>query len=261
MPSQDREDRIVVSIWIPSKLRTDAASGSAEVPFYDLMVVAGDVADRLDNVVAKLVALHDLTGKPILFVPGNRDLCGARLRAGEFHHLPAEIIVLETGSSAFFGGVQFIGSTLWTDFELTGTEYASQKWAIAAMPEYFSVRHSCEDRLIRPIDTANEHMRDKAKLAQALSHPHQGATVVVTHHAPSIRSLPKDVQYDISCAAFASNLETLIERYQPALWIHAPIYADVDYRIGSTRVVSSAGGCFCEVDPEGPRDELVVTLG
>lgn len=260
MPSQGREDWIVVSVWIPSKLRTDAAIGPDEVPFHDLMVVAGDVSDGPDKAVAKLLALYDLTGKSILFVPGNRDLCGARLQAGEFNHLPAEITVLETGSSAFFGGVRFIGSTLWTDFEITGTEYASQKWAIAAMPEYFSVRHSCEDRLIRPIDTANEHMRDRAKVARVLSHPHQGATVVVTHHAPSTRSLPEDVQYDISCAAFASNLEPLIERYQPALWIHAPIYADTDYRIGSTRVVSRGGGCFSKADPAKPGVELVIAV-
>ena len=250
----------MVSIWIPSRLRTDDAIGLGEVPFHDVTVVAGDVSDRPDKVIAKLAALQGLTGKPILFVPGNRDLCGARLRTGQFPHVPAEVIVLEAGNSAFFEGVRFIGATLWTDFELTSTEYASQKWAIAAMPEYFSVRHSCEDRLIRPIDTANEHMWDKAKVTRAVSHPHQGATVIVTHHAPSIRSLPKDVQHEVSCAALASNLEHFIARYQPALWIHAPLYADSDYRIGSTRVVSSAGACGREINPDVPPEELVISV-
>ena len=250
----------MVSIWIPSRLRTDDAIGLGEVPFHDVTVVAGDVSDRPDKVIAKLAALQGLTGKPILFVPGNRDLCGARLRTGQFPHVPAEVIVLEAGNSAFFEGVRFIGATLWTDFELTSTEYASQKWAIAAMPEYFRVRRSCEDRLIRPIDTAKEHMRDKSKMARALSHPHQGATVVVTHHAPSIRSLPEDVQHDVSCAAFASNLEPLIKRFQPALWIHAPIYDAADYRIGPTRVVSSMGGCFSETDTASAPEELIITL-
>ena len=81
-----------------------------------------------------------------MFAPGNRDLSGARLQVGEFHKFPRKSLCLKLETLPFFGGVRFIGATLWTDFEVTGTEYASQKWAIAAMPEYFTVRHSREDR-------------------------------------------------------------------------------------------------------------------
>ena len=43
-------------------------------------------------------------------------------------------------------------------------------------------------------------------------------------------------------AAYASNLEALIEARGPALWVHGHIHTSSDYRIGATRVVCNPRG-------------------
>lgn len=251
----------MVRIWVASDLHVNAYPWSPRLPPHDLLVIAGDVSDGPRKAAEELVRLHGLTGKPILFVPGNHDFMGGSLRTGEFNHLPKKVAVLEAGQSVVLDGVRFIGATLWTDFGLTDTEFASQKWAIGAMPEYCEVRHSEFDRFIWPIDVAGEHDRDRKALDQALRTPHEGTTVVLTHHAPSIRSLPKDAQQDISGAAFASDLEALIQLYQPDLWIHGHIHEPADYRIGHTRILSNPRGYPNDLGSTTPwREQLVVDV-
>jgi Icc-related predicted phosphoesterase len=63
-----------------------------------------------------------------------------------------------------------------------------------------------------------------------------------THHAPSARSLSPRYAQDPVSAAYASNLDDLVEAYAPALWIHGHTHYSVDYTIGSTRVVSNQRG-------------------
>ncbi len=232
----------MIRIWITSDLHTDANAWFPQIPPHDIMVVAGDIADGPGAAAAELTRIQAATAKPIVFVPGNHDFCGGRLLPGEFSHPNRSIIVLEGGGSIVIDGVRFIGATLWTDFQLTDSEFASQRWAISAMPEYQTVGHGSEDRHIWPIDTANAHAEDRSALDVALSRPHGGPTVVITHHAPSLQSVPACDRRDVSSAAFASNVEPVIHRHRPALWIHGHIHEPADYSIGSTRVIANPRG-------------------
>lgn len=250
---------LTVRIWITSDLHTDASAWSPQVPTHDVMVVAGDIADGPSATAAELTRIQAATTKPIIFVPGNHDFCGGRLLPGEFSHANSSISILERGGSVIIDGVRFIGATLWTDFGLTDSEFASQRWAISAMPEYETVRHGSEDRLIWPIDTANAHAEDRSALELALSRPHSGPTVVITHHAPSLQSVSGSDRRDTSSAAFASNLEPVIHQHRPALWIHGHIHEPTDYSIGSTRVIANPRG-YSRLRTTPWRDDLVVDI-
>ena len=50
--------------------------------------------------------------------------------------------------------------------------------------------------------------------------------------------------------AFASNLEPLIARYQPAPWIHGHMHNSVDLTLGATRVLANPGGYDAAENPE-----------
>jgi Icc-related predicted phosphoesterase len=97
-------------------------------------------------------------------------------------------------------------------------------------------------------------------LHRELSQKFDGPTVVVTHHAPSPRSIaPKFADSELN-PAFTSNLEPLIEHYQPALWVHGHMHNSSDYKIGQTRVVCNPRGYFPdELNPLFNPD-LVVDL-
>lgn len=247
-------------VWVVSDLHVDVSPWEALVPEHDLLIIAGDVAQGPAAAVVELHRIHALTGKPIVFVPGNHDFLDSTLQPKEFQGLAWPIAVLRRGSTVTIGGVRFIGATLWTDFELYEQGYLPQSWAIASMPEYGHVRHETENRLINPRDIGFEHDRDRKAVEKALSRPYAGATVVVTHHAPSPRSVPLADEKHVRWPAYASDLEELIQRHRPVLWIHGHIHEPADYCIEGTRVLSNPRG-YGTWDKTRPwRQELVLDL-
>lgn len=250
-----------MKVWIASDLHTDAAPWRlGTIPAHDLLVLAGDVADGPVATVAELRRIQALTGRPIIFTPGNHDFANSTLRPPEFQGQAWPIAILQAGASIRIGDVRFLGATLWTDFELNDLGERAQRWAIASMPEFGTVRHETEDRLITPRDIGLEHDHDRAALEAALSRPHDGTTVVVTHHAPSARSIPEDPWHE-RWPAYASDIEAMIRRFQPALWVHGHIHEPQDYKIDVTRVLSNPRGHPGGWDRSHEwREELVIEL-
>lgn len=141
-------------------------------------------------------------------------------------------------------GVRFLGCTLWTDFEVLG---AAQKdiaavFAAQGMSDYQLILRSNDGGRLRPEDTIEAHHKSAAFLRDTLRQPFDGPTVVITHHAPSMRSIPPQFVNDMLNCAFVSNMEALIEETQPALWIHGHTHHCVDYQIGKTRVYANQRG-------------------
>jgi hypothetical protein len=56
---------------------------------------------------------------------------------------------------------------------------------------------------------------------------------------------------DLTSAAYASNLDELVDASHAKLWIHGHIHRPTSYRIGETRVVSNPRGY-----PDGPIDPM-----
>jgi len=54
--------------------------------------------------------------------------------------------------------------------------------------------------------------------------------------------LPEKYQKHSISAAYASNLDYVIERYQPKYWIHGHLHNSSHYNIGKTQVVCNPRG-------------------
>jgi Icc-related predicted phosphoesterase len=67
-------------------------------------------------------------------------------------------------------------------------------------------------------------------------------SVVVTHHAPSFRSISPEFAKSPLNPGFASDLEKFILKHSPEIWIHGHIHESADYQIGKTRVVCNPLG-------------------
>ena len=89
-----------------------------------------------------------------------------------------------------------------------------------------------------------------AWLAARLDEPHDGATVVVTHHAPSRRSIHPRFAGTLLNVCFASDADHLGGR--PALWIHGHVHDSFDYDLRGTRVVCNPRGYARDGVPENP---------
>jgi hypothetical protein len=98
------------------------------------------------------------------------------------------------------------------------------------------------NRLFCANDSAQMHAASVRWLARRMSRHDPARTIVVTHHAPSFRSISRHNVGDVLSAAFASDLDLMIQASRIPLWIHGHTHHNVDYKIGATRIYSNQRG-------------------
>ena len=210
----------------------------------DVVVLAGDVAPPRQ---AAQWALR--LDKPVVYVLGNHEFYGSSINvaAAELKRLCAgtHIHVLDN-DAVIIDGVRFLGSTLWTDFRLfgDGAERASAIVEAQRLARGFS-RIRIDDAtssLFTPADSAALFERNAEWLARSLDAPHAGPTVVVTHHAPSLRSIHPRFSDSLLNACFVSDAERLVGANRAQWWIHGRTHDSFDYVLNGTRVICNPRG-------------------
>lgn len=228
----------------------------------DVVVLAGDVDKGTRGVAWARQAFPDV---PVLYVAGNHEHYDERV--GRLHEKLREaaagshVRILENDTFTL-AGVRFFGATLWTDFCLLGDRLAALAAAgdkFTGMNDYRKIRRADTGRL-RPHETAQLHAESTLALRQFLDGKDLAPSVVITHHAPSLLSLPEPKRTQTISAAYASNLDELIRAHSPTLWIHGHIHTPCDYRIGGTRILSNPHGYITEGAQPGFRPDLVVEV-
>ncbi|MCW6509861.1 metallophosphoesterase [Lichenifustis flavocetrariae] len=218
---------------------------------FDALLVAGDVHSPL---TAALDWLHArFPGTKVLYTPGNHDHWTDANRDDKFTF--ADQIAWGRDLAARYGidlliddtvtvdGVRVIGTTLWTDLALGPAPFAhAAKHAQRTMFDYRRIRRRSAGphKYVRTGDLLAVHRTSLAYVTDRMSQPHDGPTVVMTHHAPSARSLNADVKDLPWC--YATALDDLIVTAKPDVWVHGHVHGRFDYRIGDTRIVCNALG-------------------
>src|SRR3546814_20387466 len=72
--------------------------------------------------------------------------------------------------------------------------------------------------------------------------PFDVPTVVITHHAPSPRSIHPRYEGSLINTCFVSNSEYLMDASRAALWIHGHTHDSFDYQVAGTRVICKPRG-------------------
>ena len=106
--------------------------------------------------------------------------------------------------------------------------------------------------LFTPVESERRHAADRAFIErelEAAADAHQTA-VVITHHAPTPRSIRPWFQGNALNPGFASDMEAVIARHQPPLWIHGHMHDSIDEQLGDTRVLANPGGYTVEENPK-----------
>jgi predicted phosphodiesterase len=227
----------------------------------DVVVMAGDIHTKAMAIPWLLRAYPEI---PVIYVAGNHEYYRNALpkmtdtlrdaaRDTNIHFLENEEIVLN--------GVRFLGCVLWTNFTLFGLEQreSCMQAAELTMNDYALIRVSPKYGRLTARHTAVLHMQSCRWLQEQLSKPFPGRTVVVTHHAPSLKSLCDEYRDDQVSGAFAEDLESLILAHPPDLWIHGHTHNCVDYPIGTCRVLSNQRGYADEL-VKGFKPDLVLEI-
>ena len=209
----------------------------------DVVVLAGDVHTGRNGI--KWI-LKTITDRPVVYVLGNHEFYGQKIPK-----LIRDIKEIAEGTNVHvlendkieIGGVTFFGATLWTDFNLDGDPVLAEVAAQTGMTDFRRIRVSPTYRRFRPRDARLFHTQSLEWLAQQKTLASLGMrSVIVTHHAPSRRSIPPRFLSDPLNPAFASNLERFVTESGAALWVHGHIHDHSDFKIAETRVIANPRG-------------------
>ncbi|KQY97174.1 metallophosphoesterase [Pseudolabrys sp. Root1462] len=214
-------------------------------PDVDAVIVAGDVCEGAKNGFARLRQIVPMQ-VPIIMVMGNHEYYRSHLAselASARQAAPLYGIHLLENDLVTLGGVRFIGCSLWTDYALFGDPQRAMLVAAEGLNDHRRIKWSKEPWLrFRPQEALLLHKRSRAFIETTLAEPFEGATVVVTHHAPHPGSIHSRYKSDPLTAAYVSNLTAVIEAGRPAFWIHGHVHESFDYSVGTTRVICNPHG-------------------
>jgi predicted phosphodiesterase len=248
----------------------------APAPDADLLVLAGDIGSyqagsRLrepDFGLARFSPRHGWP-VPVLYVPGNheydntdfdqthrrlRDLCETL----DIGWLERETRVID--------GVRFIGTTLWADFDAlvepsdTATE-AFRKRGKAMRAANFYLRKAATRRHGELF--LAEQLREHSLVCQAwlrgeLAQDFDGATVVVTHFAPTLASLDPRYRLTPSTAGFCNSLDDWLPRAD--FWLHGHLHHPFDYVKDGCRVIANPLGYMAKGEQAGFRPDWLIEI-
>jgi predicted phosphodiesterase len=240
---------VMPRILVMSDLHLEFAPMDVNVPAdTDVIILAGDIGHG--PAAIEFAGKQLPKGLPVIVVAGNHEFYGSsiemvfdelRATAGnmpDVHFLELDEAIIPVGTTV----IRFLGAALWTDFELRGADKHESDMAYAAgsINDFRLIK--CRGRTMTPQDTVEFHRDARAWLEEKLQQKHVGPTVVATHHSPSgLSEQPRYIGGPLT-AAFHSNLNGMIERFRPDLWVHGHSHHSVDYRIGDTRVFSNQRG-------------------
>ena len=239
----------------------------------DVVVLAGDIGRKEEGV---RWAMHAFPGQHVVYLAGNHEFY-----YGQREQISAQIKREAEGVSSWaanrgvdtsklhllddgeiiIGDVRFLGCTLWTDFELFGEK--DKPFAMNEANLYLSdFRHILagdEYERFTPEDSVTLHQWSLNWLQTKLDEPFDGKTVVVTHHLPSMLSVPGRFKDSLLSACFASNLDHMFGKMD--LWIHGHTHDSVDYTVNGTRVVCNPRGyALCNGNNENADFDPVFTV-
>ncbi|SHL29057.1 metallophosphoesterase family protein [Chryseobacterium contaminans] len=127
------------------------------------------------------------------------------------------------------------------------------------MNDYKKITRDPSYSKLRTIDTFKIHQLSKVWLQASLEVSKGLKNIVVTHHAPSIQSVPEHYKEDPLTSAYASNLEDMITEHQPLYWIHGHIHSPSRYKIGKTEIICNPHG-YIDEKYNGYEKELIIEI-
>ena len=220
----------------------------------DFVILAGDIHTK--NRGIGWIRSHFSADTRVLYIPGNHEYYGGAYpqTLNQIKSLARDtgyIFVLDNDFLEF-DDVVFLGTTLWTDLNLFGDFITAGRILIGMLSDFRKIRYGQEYRRFSPAHFTHLFSIARTFLKEKLQQFTDRKVVVITHHAPSIKSIDEKFQDDISSAAFASNLEVFICQHPNIkLWVHGHTHNFRDYKICNTRVVANQFGYF---DDELVRD-------
>jgi predicted phosphodiesterase len=263
-----------ISVWVHSdqhldvrtqNLRSDIDAIEFSPPEgTDLIILAGDTVEGVDGII-----WADKFGKPAVYVAGNHEYYRRNIEETELalrrQAEKSQHVTFLNNDRYDYKNIRVLGTTLWTDYRLEHKEQQAMSDADAFLMDHrliTTIAGGPSRRLFQPTDAQKVHFRSREWLERELSKPHDGPTIVVTHHAPHINSVhPMYIGTSPVNACFASDLSDILEKYDIDLWIHGHTHWTFDYTLFDTRVVCNPYGYYPSREINDFNKDLHIEVG
>jgi predicted phosphodiesterase len=219
----------------------------------DVLIIAGDTfvasyisdIERNRDIIRFFKEINEQWDNIILLF-GNHEYYHGRLEADYIEnllrsHVDMTNVHIFNPGSIKLGDVLFVGATLWTDFN--NANYYAMQTAENSLNDYRLIYRG--KRHITANTTLNLHRIEMNYITKVVTENAHEKIVVVTHHAPTFNSISRDhIRNNLDLTyAYASDLSSFIMS-NPAIryWIHGHTHFNVDYEVGSTRVIANQRG-------------------
>ena len=220
----------------------------------DLLVLAGDIGRmRSERDVSTLRYAEQAVqrlGCPAVVVPGNHEYYRGSFDAEREALLAAKlegVTVLDRGEARFAlpgGALRVLGTTLWTDYAANGDAAVAMRLAQESIVDHRLITRRGGAPFL-PQDALEEHRLSRAWIAARLAEPHDGPTLVVTHHVPHSAARHPGFGVTPLSPAFHSDCDDLIDaaaRAGAQAWIFGHHHWSHELELRGLRLVSAQTG-------------------
>jgi len=215
-----------------------------------VLILAGDIAPAIHlNFLKVREFFKDCAERheKVFYVAGNHEHYGSFINETIpfikkiFEEENINITLLDKDAIEY-NDVMIIGATLWTDFDKQNKELMDL--AKLYIADYTWIYDGGDKNIVlRPPKVLDMFFDDYNFIAKKfVTNTEKKKQVVITHHAPSYKSLHETYKFSNINGVFMSDLDSVIETYEPVLWVHGHTHNSFDYNIGNTRVVCNPRG-------------------
>ena len=195
----------------------------------DVLVIAGDVSSfRFLKQAIEYLANGQFQ---IIFVAGNHEFYGKSfeevedtLRDLESKHLNFHWL---NNNHVTISNQRFIGGTLWFEKSKESTDKYIKRYL-----SDFSYIKNFEPEVFERFEASKKFLEEKI----------QQDDIIVTHHMPSYKCIDEKYKYSLLNCYFANNLDYIIKKKCPKIWIYGHTHAAQDFFIDKTRMLCNPYG-------------------
>lgn len=267
-----------MKVKILSDLHLDINSNTPlSLPDTDVFtIICGDISGHMSDTVNWI----NQNAKQGVFVEGNH--IGYNNKKHSIQYLQTELqkqFPIDSDISYLYddykviGDYVFVGGILWTNYMLTGEPYVYYHKQIALQYmndfkyNYYNIlgnvnkENGLTVKKLSPTNCETMFYKTKGIIREACEKFPDKKIIVITHHAPSEKSISVEYSTHKATASYASNLENFIlDHPNIKLWCHGHIHSPSDYMIGDCRVICNPRGYEKYSENKNFNSHLVIDI-
>lgn len=212
------------------------------------LIIAGDFCVK-NLMYRQLSLINEICSKfkHVFYVEGNHENYKWNMSIEyDYSNMPKNFHVLNN-SVYELNDIIVYGGTMWANLsDISNLD----KFNISSMINDFRIIYSNETDLFS-IDDSTSHYNvfiENLYEAQINAESKNKKLIVVSHFAPSMKSVTPEFKGDPLNPYFCNEIDDLIENSDISAWVHGHVHSNHDYRIGNTRILCNPRGYPSELN-------------